>query len=63
MAIIKKSLLYMILATCLIFSLMGCVTINTYPHNYKPSDWETSMGPPDWYLNESDGGWFETVNQ
>ncbi len=42
---------------------MGCATINTYPQDYKTSDWETSMGPPDWYLIESDGGWFETVNQ
>jgi hypothetical protein len=58
-----KGMIRIILAIYLILSFMGCATLNTYPPNYQPSDWETSMGPPDWYLNESDGRGFETVNQ
>lgn len=50
----------MIWLTC---ALLGCAALTTYPPNYQPTEWETSIGPPDWYLNEADGGWFETINQ
>jgi hypothetical protein len=58
-----KSLLYMIMGICLIFAFVGCAALTTYPPDYQPSDWETSIGPPDWYLNEADGPFdFETVD-
>ncbi len=63
MALMLKFMIPIILAIYLIFSLMGCAALNTYPPNYQPSDWETSVGPPAWYLNESDGRGIETVNQ
>jgi hypothetical protein len=36
-------------------SLLGCAALTSYPPNYQPSEWETSIGPPYWYLNEADG--------
>lgn len=51
-ATMMKSWLYIFLTMCLTISLMGCVAINTYPPNYEPSEWETSVGPPDWWLTE-----------
>jgi hypothetical protein len=51
-----------VLIICLICSFLGCSALTTYPPNYQPSEWETSIGPPYWYLNESGGGCFETIN-
>ena len=50
-----KSWLQLILAMGLIISFMGCAAlkdINTYPPGYEPSDFEKTIGPPMWYLNE-----------
>jgi len=50
-----KFWLQIILAMCLIISFMGCAAlkdINTYPPGYEPSDFEKTIGPPMWYLNE-----------
>ena len=55
MAPIMKPWLYMILVSWLIISFMGCAAlkdINTYPPGYEPSDFEKTIGPPIWYLNE-----------
>jgi len=58
-----KSLLYLIMGICLIFAFTGCAALTTYPPGYQPSEWETSIGPPYWYLNEADGPFSpETVN-
>jgi len=50
-----KTRLYIILAMSLTIFLVGCAAlkdINTYPPGYEPSDFEKSIGPPMWYLNE-----------
>jgi len=47
-----KSWLPIFLAICLTVSLLGCAAINTYPPGYEPSDFEKTIGPPMWYLNE-----------
>ena len=47
-----KSCLQIFLTVCLTISLMGCAAINSYPPGYEPSDFEKSIGPPMWYLNE-----------
>ena len=58
-----KSLLVIILGIFITFTSLGCAALTTYPPGYQPSDWETSIGPPDWYLNEADGLYdFETVD-
>jgi hypothetical protein len=51
-----KLWLHLILVMCLLVSLMGCATINTYPPGYEKSDFEKSIGPPMWLLNESNSG-------
>lgn len=58
---IMKSWLGTIMGICLIFAFLGCAALTTYRPNYHPSEGETSIGPPDWYLNEADGP-FETIN-
>jgi hypothetical protein len=61
--VLMKSGPYIFLVICLTFSLMGCAAINTYHPGYEPSEWETSVGPPDWWLTEHpDKGNFETTN-
>jgi hypothetical protein len=50
-----KVLVRCALAMWLAFSIMGCAALTTYPPHYQPSEWETSIGPPYWYLNETDG--------
>jgi len=58
-----KLVLAIILGIFLLLASMGCARLNTYPPGYQPSDWEKSIGPPDWYLNEADGLYdFETVD-
>lgn len=50
-----KFWLHILLAACLTFILTGCAALkelNTYPPGYEPSDFETTIGPPMWYLNE-----------
>lgn len=49
---IMKSWLPVLLAICLTIALLGCAAINTYPPGYEPSDFEKTIGPPMWYLNE-----------
>ena len=46
-----KFWLSIFLAISLTISLLGCA-LNTYPKDYQPSEWETTIGPPLWYLNE-----------
>jgi len=58
-----KSSTYMILVIMLTLTFLGCAALTSYPPGYQPSEWETSIGPPYWYLNEADGPFApETVN-
>jgi hypothetical protein len=61
--LIMKSWLYLILAIFVTFAFLGCAALTSYPPGYQPSEWETSIAPPDWYLNEGNGPLSpETVN-